>query len=271
MAIDREAYNAYADVLKHLLVGWGDSAFFHIKPRISMIDFLPIAWMYLRGYKVVAEVPFDPKKRAEGRDVPTRGETMIGFARLDNLQYCVDTAIDEGIEGDFLEAGVWRGGASIFMKALLAARGVKDRKVWLADSFAGLPAPDPRYPADEGSELHTLDVLSVTEEQVRANFQKYGLLDENVRFLKGWFEYTLASAPFTKLAVLRLDGDMYSSTMQTLEATYDRLSPGGFCIIDDYGAFEFCRQAVDDYRAKHGITDQVHVIDWAGAYWRKSR
>ncbi len=104
---------------------------------------------------------------------------------------------------------------------------------------------------------------------MRANFARYGLLDERVRFLEGWFAETLPSAPVEALAVLRLDGDLYESTIQTLEPLYPKLGPCGYCIVDDYGLIEPCRRAVEDYRAAHGVIEPMQDIDGIGAYWRK--
>lgn len=156
------------------------------------------------------------------------------------------------------------------MRGVLAAYGVRDRTVWVADSFAGLPAPDPaRWPADAGDSHHKATVLAVSEAEVRENFRRYGLLDDQVRFLPGWFRDTLPTAPIERLAVLRLDGDMYESTIEALNALYPRLSDGGFCIIDDYGAVEGCRRAVEDYRSSHQVEDPMIKIDLTGVYWRK--
>jgi O-methyltransferase len=164
---------------------------------------------------------------------------------------------------------VWRGGASIFMRAVLKAYGDNTRLVWLADSFQGLPKPDGRYPQDEGDQhwefSHT---LGISLEQVKANFARYGLLDERVRFLPGWFKDTLPGAPINQLAVLRLDGDMYASTMDALRSLYHKLSPGGYLIIDDY-ALPNCKRAVDDFRAEHQMTEQVNQIDGSGVFWEK--
>jgi len=196
---------------------------------------------------------------------------MIGFKRLANLRACVETILDDGVPGDLIETGVWRGGATIFMRAILKARGVTDRLVWVADSFAGLPAPDTdRYPRDEGITLHKFPQLAVSLERVQENFRRYGLLDQQVQFLKGWFRDTLPAAPIERLAILRLDGDLYESTIQALSALYHKVSTGGFVIVDDYGNVAACRQAVQDYRAEHRITDPIQPIDWGGVYWRRS-
>ena len=219
-----------------------------------------------RGYQVVTAR--SDEKRRGGLDWPTDAETMIGMERLDNLQYCVETVLRESIEGDLIETGVWRGGASILMRGVLAAYGVTDRTVWVADSFQGLPPPDPAYAADADSEFHKDKQLAISEETVRNNFRRYGLLDNQVRFLAGWFKDTLPSAPIEKLSVARLDGDMYESTIQALESLYPKVIPGGFVIIDDY-AIRMCRQAVDDYRNENQIHDEVIMIDDKSAYWRK--
>jgi hypothetical protein len=214
---------------------------------------------------------FEEPIRAEGLDWPARAHTMIGLKRLANVRSCVEGVLSEGVPGDFIETGAWRGGATILMRAILKARGVTDRTVWVADSFAGLPAPDPaRYPLDHGDRLHTFPELAVTLERVQDNFRRYGLLDEQVRFLKGWFRDTLPSAPIERLAVLRLDGDLYESTIQALDALYDRLSVGGYVIVDDYGNVAACRQAVHDFRAARAIKEPIRPIDWAGVFWRRA-
>jgi hypothetical protein len=212
---------------------------------------------------------FSQERRANGEDWPLRAHSMIGIARLKNLRLLVKEILDNGIPGDFIETGVWRGGTCIYLRALLAVRDVTDRTVWVADSFEGLPAPDKNYPPDGESTLHTYKELAVPLEEVKANFAKYGLLDSRVQFLKGWFKDTLPTAPIEQLALLRLDGDLYESTIQSLDSLYDRVSVGGFIVVDDYGAIEGCRRAVEDFRAEHGITTPLQQIDWTSWYWRK--
>jgi O-methyltransferase len=215
-------------------------------------------------------VPVDPARRAAGGDWPAEAETMVGLARLDMLEEAVRTLLAEQVPGDLIEAGTWRGGAAIMMRAVLRAYGDRSRRVWVADSFAGLPKPDGRHAADAGrSHWRGNAVLAVPLAEVQQNFARYGLLDEQVRFLPGWFKDTLPQAPIERLALLRLDGDLYASTMDTLESLYPRLSPGGFVLVDDYGALRECRQAVEDYRRRHGIETPLQVIDWTGVYWRK--
>lgn len=218
-----------------------------------------------RGGKVTEDA------RADGRDWPSVAHTMVGLKRLGNLRYCLEQALADGVPGDFVETGVWRGGASIFARAVLAAHEVADRTVWLADSFQGMPEVNrDQYPGDHAMNLHKCnDVLGVPLEQVKQHFAAYGLLDEQVRFLPGWFRDTLPTAPVRRIAVLRLDGDFYESTMDALVHLYPKLSPGGFAIIDDY-LLPGCRKAVHDYRDEHGITDELIDIDGVGAYWRRA-
>jgi O-methyltransferase len=223
-----------------------------------------------RGYELSRKHPFDREARENGRDWPARAETMMGLRRLENLREAVVLVLQDDVPGDLLEAGTWRGGGGILMRGVLKAHGCTNRTVWMADSFRGLPPPDAAaYPADIGLHFERHPYLAVSEEQVRANFQRYGLLDEQVRFLAGWFKDTLHQAPVDQLAVLRLDGDLYQSTMETLDALYPRLSPGGFCIIDDYGAFRACRKAVHHYRSRHDIREPIIDIDGIGVYWRR--
>ena len=211
------------------------------------------------------------RRREEGLDWPKLAHTMIGKKRLDNLQQCMEDVVRRGVPGDFIETGVWRGGAVIFMRGFLKAYGVTDRTVWVADSFAGLPAPNAeKYPADQG-DIHSLfDVLGVSLEEVQSNFEKYGLRDGQVKFLKGWFKDTLPKAPIEALAVVRLDGDLYESTMDGLSSLYPKLSVGGYLIVDDYGAVPGCKRAVEDYRRAQGILDPMTVIDAGGVYWQRT-
>jgi hypothetical protein len=271
-----EPRRLYLDLLKRALTrhGVGQSAWeLASAPRrpVRRLAFRVLsALVETAGLRLARPAAFDPALRAEGRDWPAEAETMIGLRRLDNLEATIVDVVRRGVPGDLVETGVWRGGAVIFMRGVLRALGDPSRCVWACDSFAGLPPPDPgRYPRDAGDPHHTFSTLAVSEDEVRANVARYGLLDERVVFLRGFFRDTLPSAPIGQIAVLRLDGDMYESTLVALESLYPRLSPGGYLIVDDYGAVPACRAAVDDYRRAHGIAETVHPIDWTGAYWRR--
>jgi len=208
-------------------------------------------------------------KQIGNLDWPTLAHSMIGKKRLDNLHDCVEQVLRDRIPGDLMETGVWRGGAAILMRALLEIHDEPSRRVIAADSYEGLPQPDiMTYPEDRGLNLFLYDELAVSLEEVRENFKKYDLLDERTVFLKGWFKDTLPKAPLEKLAVLRLDGDLYQSTIEALTNLYHKLSPGGYCIIDDY-SIGACQKAVDRFRTEQAITTPLLEIDWTGVYWRK--
>jgi len=214
----------------------------------------------------------DGKTRAahELRNITELSHTMIGRKRLENIQFCVETVLEDNIKGDFIETGIWRGGACIFMRGLLMAYGETDRTVWAADSFEGVPPPT--WPEDSGFDISAsvLPVLAVSLEEVQELFHRYGLLDEKVKFLKGWFKDTLPTAPIERLAILRLDGDLYESTMDALIPLYDKVERGGFVIVDDYGSCPPCKRAINDFRSQHGIHEAVQEIDSHSIFWRKT-
>ena len=205
--------------------------------------------------------------------------SMLPLERLHNIQACVTDVIERGVPGDLIETGVWRGGATIFMRAVLKVYGEVGRTVWVADSFEGLPAPDAeKYPierqAHDGAVMkNTFKHFAVDLEEVKRNFKAYDLLDDQVRFLKGWFKDSLPLAPIKALAVMRLDGDYYESTRDALVNLYDRLSVGGYVIIDDYGedSWTYCRKAVDDFRRERGILDDLKQVDSRCFYWQRIR
>jgi O-methyltransferase len=272
LAPSADAAELYLDILKRTLTRTIDDSdlqeLIHVdrltNVAMRMIRKLP----HMRHVRLVR--PMHPEARAAGRDWPTQAETMVGVKRLDNLQMCVTEVLRQSVPGDLIETGVWRGGASIFMRGILKAYGETSRTVWVADSFAGLPPPDTAaHPEDAGMHFWKFDYLAVPLLEVQANFARYRLLDDQVRFLPGWFKDTLPAAPIERLAVMRLDGDMYESTIDALGALYPKLSPGGYAIIDDYGPLPACKSAVDDYRRQHAITEPIQDIDGMGVYWQK--
>ncbi len=244
------------------------------RPNLRKTPWAPRRWAAYLVASAVALRQWELVKRCEhealeqGRAWPLVGETMVGKARLDNLQNCIEDVVRQSVPGDYIETGVWRGGASIFARGVMKALGVDDRRVWVADSFAGLPRPDGRYKADADDITYSIVELAIPLEVVKENFRRYGLLDDQVRFLPGWFRDTLPTLGDQSWAVLRLDGDMYGSTMDALENLYPRLSPGGYVIVDD-GALPACRAAVDDFRSRHHIQDPIEQIDWTGCFWQR--
>lgn len=235
----------------------------------GIISKLTTSFLASKRLSIVYNKENSVHKRLNGHDWPEFAATMVGLKRLDNLQYCIEDIFKNDIKGDFIEAGVWRGGVGIFMNALLRVNDVANRLVWMADSFAGLPSPDDnKYPADAGLDLHEVKFLSVSIEQVKENFKKYDLLNNKVRFLKGWFKDTLPKLPAKKLALIRCDGDLYESTMDILVNLYPKLSFGGYIIIDDW-SMTACRKSVNDFRKQKKIKDKIMKIDGSSVFWQR--
>lgn len=246
----------------------------------------------------------------EGKWVPSQMRpglmTLTGLKRLRNTVTLLERVVRENIPGHVLECGVWRGGQVALMAAVMhnlaleGLPGVNDRTIWALDSFEGCPAPDPKYPIDKHDEhWRSKDLLGVSLEQVQDNLM--ALLPPKVAgriaFSPGWFEETCPitagwlAARDQKIAYLRIDGDMYSSTIQVLELLYPHVAKGGFVVVDDYGLLG-CRRAVDDFRqtlrpqlTQAGIDfakslgadpealrpkpPELHQIDYTGVWWQK--
>jgi Macrocin-O-methyltransferase (TylF) len=203
--------------------------------------------------------------RAAGMDWPLHGLTMVGLGRLDDLQACVEDVVRDGVEGDLVEAGAWRGGAAILMRAALDCLG-DERTVWVADSFQGFPDDD--APDDGGVDLRAFDFLAVPVEEVRESFARLGC-ERGVRFVPGFFEQTLPALARRRWAIVRLDADSYEATALALRCLYPGLAVGGHLIVDDYGSFEGCRRAVDEFRAEHGIAEPIDKVDSTCVRWRR--
>jgi hypothetical protein len=213
---------------------------------------------------------YDANIREDDEDWPAVAHTMVGMRRLVNVQHCLERVLADDVHGDFIEAGVWRGGVCIFARAVFRAYGVEDRSVWVADSFKGVPALTPEsHPLDRRLNLHAKNhALGVPKETVRENFRRYGLLDSRVIFVDGWFAEALPRAPIRRLAVIRLDADLYCSTRDALEYLYPKLSAGGFVIVDDYG-IPACEAAVHEFRHRHAVAEPLQRIDPYSVYWQR--
>lgn len=280
-----EAENQYLELLMRVLTAslYEESAWRIVQgplmgniPRSAVIRRLTavckrgvVRWLARRGLMLVRRQPFRAELREAGIDWPCFGYSMVGHARLRNIRFCVEDVLQSGVPGDFVETGVWRGGCTIWMKAILKAHKDDSRVIWCADSFEGLPPPseDDRK-IEANSDFSDVDYLKVSVEQVRRNFELFGLLDDKVRFLQGWFKDTLPSAPVEKIAVLRLDADLYESTMDALRPLYHRVSRGGYVIVDDYHTWPGCKRAVDEFRESVKSREPLHRIDGAACYWK---
>jgi O-methyltransferase len=263
-----QATRRYLDLLKHALANtlYEESTWRQLTPtkawRKSLLKLLDAY-----GYKIVSAPKYDHDRRLNGLDHPGIGYTMIGLKRLDNIEQLLRIIAREKVPGDILEAGVWRGGAAIFAQGCLKALG-EDRTLWLADSFQAMPRPV--LPQDEGWDMSQAFHLVAGSDYVRSNFEKFDLWSDNVRFLEGWFSETLGKAPVQKIALLRMDGDLYKSTMDILTNLYDKVVTGGFLIVDDYFTWIPCRKAVHDFFDARNEKISPIAIDGDGVYWRKT-
>jgi O-methyltransferase len=256
---DQEALRrSYLDLLKLCLCDLAGSTTVSVGPTPD-------------GAVVARELSGEQRRlRSVGLDWPMQGITMSGLRRLDDLQECVDAIARDGVDGDLIEAGAWRGGATILMRAALdSSRDGRDRTVWVADSFQGFPESEDDAPERVRFTkfLRAFDFLAVSLEEVQGNFGRFGL-ERGVRFVPGFFKDTLPKLTDRRWAIVRLDGDTYDATRVALECLYPGLSLGGYLIVDDYGAFEECRRAVDEFRTEHGITEPIEEVDWTCVRWR---
>ena len=208
--------------------------------------------------------------------IDSNAVSLLPKARFKNIEDLVFQVVDDKIDGDLIETGVWRGGAVIYMRALLKTLNITNRNVWVADSFEGLPTPDKEKNPLEAETSEVIKLMYQNFEaglqEVKNNFQRFDLLDEQVKWLKGWFKDTLPRAPIERLALIRLDGDYYDSTIDSLANLYDKLSVGGFVIVDDYGedTWTDCRRAIHDFRSSKNIMDPIVPVDSVCVYWRKT-
>ena len=206
-------------------------------------------------------------ERLEGKDWPVTAESMIGLKRMNQLHEALRSVEREDIPGDIVETGVWRGGALIFAASFLEIHGIEKRKIYGCDSFEGLPEPSSSYPVDFGDSHYKYSYLSVSIDQVKKNLEKYNIDMNLVTLVKGWFSDTLHEIETEEIAILRLDGDMYSSTIEALDALFHKVVPGGYVIIDDF-SLKGANQAVIDFLERNNLKVKIERIDDASAYFR---
>lgn len=195
--------------------------------------------------------------------------TLLGHERLTHLEACLTQIVAEGIKGDVLQAGCWRGGSAVFLRGVLDVLGESKRRLWVADSFSGLPASTCGPDIGHEMDASVYPVLSVSLDEVKEVFNKYDLLTDGVEFLPGWFSESLRHLPAKRIALLHIDADLYESTLDVLNMCYTNVVNGGFIVIDDYGILPPCREAVDEFLSSQNTEIvPIRVGDHA-AYWRR--
>jgi O-methyltransferase len=249
----QELRTAYLDLLKLCLTDLAGTS-------TTSVGALP------DGRVMARELHGDGRRlRSAGMDWPLHGLTMVGLGRLDDLQACIETVVYDGVDGDVIEAGAWRGGASILMRATLDTL-ADGRTVYVADSFEGFAGE--QSDADAVA-LSSFDFLAAPLDEVRESFRRLGC-ETGVEFVPGYFDQTLRTLRGHSWAIVRLDADTYEATREALACLYPGLATGGYLIVDDYGSFEGCRRAVDEFRAEHGITEPIERVDFTCSRWRRT-
>jgi O-methyltransferase len=195
--------------------------------------------------------------------------TMVKSKNLVNLYELVQKANSMSLDGDIVECGVWNGGSAALMAFALKNETSNSRRLWLFDSFAGLPPPGPRDGTTENK--YYFDGMNKgSVQQVEKAFQKLSLPMDGVKIFPGWFETTLTKAEIDRVAILHIDADWYSSVMSVLQAFYEKVVPGGFIVLDDYGYWEGCTRAFEDFVSQNKIEGiKLKQVDSTGAYFQK--
>jgi len=213
---------------------------------------------------------FDPVERMKGNDWPPWGQTMVGHLRLLNVRTAIEDTVKNNVPGDFVELGTWRGGTCIFAKAIFNVMGETSRKVHLFDAFEKIQS----YDTTQGN---FVDFLAATQDSVSHNFQKFGVLDDNVEFHKGLFKNTVpafvAANPNLQLSVLRIDGNFYDSYQDALYYLFPLVPVGGYVIFDDVfvnNGDEAIMQCWLDFKKDNSVPEELTRIDDVSAYFKKT-
>lgn len=194
-----------------------------------------------------------------------RKHTMLSTRRLRKLYELCREINARGVPGDVVECGVYNGGSAAVM-AYVAKRSKLRRDIWLFDSFQGLPRPTER----DGAKAVVYEGKCVGEvRKVQELFGRLGIPLSQVHIIKGWFDETLPVTAISRIALLHIDADWYASVRLCLEHLYEKVQPAGFVVLDDYGYWEGCRAAVDEFAVQHGVTMNLHRIDYTGHYFQK--
>ncbi len=195
--------------------------------------------------------------------------TMLSYPRLSRLYEAASYLEKEGINGSFVECGVWHGGSAGILAKV--AEPNEARHIWLFDSWEGVPEPtvkDVTYKGDPGKKKMFTGSRKRAEELI---FRKLRLHANKVHFVEGWFRDTIPShkKDIGEIALLHLDCDWYESVKCCLQELYDQVVKGGFIFIDDYGYWRGCKKAVDEFISERNLKIQLTQIDYTGVYFQK--
>jgi O-methyltransferase len=266
----------YIDLLKSALMGCLENTCYNevgagkksgIKKAFQTI----LKFLIPKNTKLIRLSQGSKEERQMRSDSTFNAYTLVGYKRLQFLEESVKEIAHKKIDGDILEAGLWRGGASIFIKKMMDIVGLNNQ-LYCADSFEGMPKPKLKTDLDSlNGDYSKIDFYTVGLEKVIENFKNFNALDSQVHFVKGWFSETmpLLREKIKKISLLRVDCDLYESTLDVLVNMYDKVSEGGFVYIDDYYGWEGCRKAVDEFRLARSIDQALVTVDRDSVYWNK--
>jgi O-methyltransferase len=214
-----------------------------IRPR-SFLDALKVVWLIHR----------------------VKPYTAVFVPRLAALHRLSRDVQRRELRGDIVECGVYNGGSSALIASVCCTHSSARRHIWLFDSFEGLPPPTEK----DGDKAKACGWWCHGDlELVARVYEKLRIPWELVHIIKGWFHETFPQVEVGEIALLHIDADWYDSVKLCLERFYDHVSPGGYVVIDDYGHWEGCRHAVDEFLNGRGIDVPLTVVDYTGRYFQK--
>jgi O-methyltransferase len=191
--------------------------------------------------------------------------TMVSLPRLRTLRTLAQQVDERGVGGDVVECGTCNGGSAAVLAQVASSSPLK-RHVWLLDSFAGLPPAGPKD--GKLSEGYT-GLCCGSPVKVREVLAKVGVAEDRYTLVPGWFQDTLPHLTVQSIALLHIDADWYDSVLLCLNQLYDRVRPGGFVVLDDYGYWEGCRKAWEDFQEQRSLQISLTPIDGIGVYFQK--
>jgi O-methyltransferase len=201
--------------------------------------------------------------------------TMTSPERLDALINAVKYTVNNSLQGDIVECGVWRGGSMLAVAKTLCELNCFDYDLYLYDTYSGMPEPtsyDIRMTGmqaigkfeDLKIDKDSSDWCYADIEDVKNTLSKTSYPQDKIKFIKGKVQDTLKRNSHNQIAILRLDTDWYESTKHEIEVSFPRLLDKGVLIIDDYGTWKGSKKAIDDYFTTHDINTFLHRIDSTG-------
>jgi O-methyltransferase len=191
--------------------------------------------------------------------------TLAGTERVQNLYRLAQRIEVERIPGDVIECGVYNGGTAAVL-ASVATHSKLNRTVWLFDSFQGMP---PTTEADGEEAVRYVGEVRGSAQEVKNLLQRTGADLSHVRIVEGLFQESFPTVQIPKIALLNIDADWYESVQLCLENFYDCVVPGGFISLDDYGHWQGCRRAVDEFFLARSLSYPLNAVDYTARWFQK--